>query len=90
VTELSILQVGAILDETTQSFPHAACLTCECFLGLVAQLGSDSGADSQRLLEQYRLEHREIHACLGCEPCPPGNRFARYIQQKQPKKLITV
>jgi hypothetical protein len=90
MTELSLPQVETILQESIQSFPHAACRTCECFLGLVAQLSSDSGADGRGLLGQYKPEQRKIHACLGCDPCPPGNKFAHYIKQKQQKKLITV
>ena len=83
-------QVESILNETVQSFPHTACLTCECFLGLVTQLQIDSGAESRALLAPYKVGREEMHACLGCDPCPPGNRYAKYMIRKQSEKLITL
>ena len=35
-------EVRVLLEQARQSFPHDDCLTCECFLGYVAQLGIDA------------------------------------------------
>ncbi|MCX6066636.1 MAG: hypothetical protein NT121_12905 [Chloroflexi bacterium] len=87
---LTLTEVETVLHETVASFPHDPCLTCECFLGLVARLRLDAGAESQPLLDTYKVPRQEMHSCLGCDPCPPGNRYAQYIQQKQAAKLITL
>ena len=83
-------QVEVILKETAESFPYDACLTCECFLGLVAQLGIVADPAGRSLLEQYKVPRKEMHACLGCDPCPPGDHYAKYIRQKQARKIITL
>jgi hypothetical protein len=38
-------ELGALLEQARQSFPHDECLTCECFLGYLAQLGMDVGKE---------------------------------------------
>ena len=78
------------LDETVESFPHEACLTCECFLGLVAQLYGDVDANGKQILKAYKVDRKNMHACLGCDPCPPGDKYAKYIRQKQAEKIITL
>jgi hypothetical protein len=87
---LTSTQVETILTETAASFPQDSCLTCECFLGLVMQLGLDADTDCQPLLAQYKVPRKEIHNCLGCDPCPPGNSYAKYIRFKQAEKIITL
>lgn len=88
--ELTSAQVENILQETAANFPHQACLTCECFLGLVALLGMDAQLDSRPLLDAYKVPRKEMHACLGCDPCPPGESYAKYIRHKQNMKIITL
>ena len=86
--DLLSAQVEAMLKETVESFPHAACLTCDCFLGLVAQLRIATDVTCRPLLEQYKVSRKEMQACLGCDPCPPGDSYAKYIRHKQVGKLI--
>ena len=74
--------IQSTLDETVQSFPHQACQTCECFLGLVAQFHSQADAKGKEILIAYKVQRNEIHACLGCDPCPPGDRYADYVSSR--------
>ena len=90
MTKLTRAQVESLLNEAAASFPHENCLTCECFLGYVAQLNLDSEAAGKELLAIYRVARTEIHPCLGCDPCPPGNLFAAYLREKQKTTLITL
>jgi hypothetical protein len=88
--ELTSAQAESIIKESAESFPHDACLTCECFLGLVSQLSIDTEPAGRTVLEAYKVPRKEMHACLGCDPCPPGDRYAGYMRQKQSRKLITL
>jgi hypothetical protein len=83
-------QIESILQETEASFRHEECRTCECFLGLVTQLRLDTPAEARAPLDARRVARNEIHGCLGCDPCPPGDRYAAYMRQKQAAKLITI
>lgn len=77
-----------MLKETVEAFPHAACETCECFLGLVAQLRVDAEPECRNLFAAYQVERNQIHACLGCDPCPPGDRYAAHQRAKRNTPLI--
>lgn len=82
MTILSSTEIEKILSDTEESFPHAACNTCECFLGFVTQLNLDSNSSCESLLIPYKPKPGEIHSCMGCDPCPPGDRFAAYMSCK--------
>lgn len=71
-----------LLDRARASFPHDACLTCECFLGYVAQLEIDTDADPGSLLAGMGIDRKRTHRCLGCEPCPPADLFAEYLRER--------
>jgi hypothetical protein len=88
--ELVTEPVEVILSQAVENFPHDDCLSCECFLGLVAQLGIAASPADRSLLAQYKIPRKEMHACLGCDPCPPGERYAKYIHSKQASKIITL
>lgn len=77
---LTPAEFRVLLDRARASFPHDACLTCECFLGYVVQLGIDAGVDLQALLEEMGNERERTHSCLGCDPCPPADLFADYVR----------
>lgn len=79
---LSHSQVRRLLDEARNSFPQEACLNCECFLGYLVQLGLDGGVDISSLYTKLGIDYRGAHACLGCEPCPPAELFAGYLQAR--------
>jgi len=83
MTRLTRAQVETLLKEAEASFPHGACLTCECFLGYVAQLHVDSEPAGREVLKAYKVDRNSIHGCLGCDPCPPGDLYAAYQRQKQ-------
>jgi len=88
--KLTSSDIAPILKETVDSFPHPACETCECFLGLVAQLRVDAEPGAQGLFSAHKVERGQIHACLGCDPCPPGEKYAAYQRGKQHPGLITL
>ena len=90
MVRLSPESVRKIVDETAVSFPHAACLTCECFLGLIAQLRVDSEPEAKDFLKIFLVDRTRMHACLGCDPCPPGDRYAVYMREKRFPGLISL
>lgn len=81
--ELRREEVRKYLKDAIDSFPHQECSTCECFVGYLTQLQIDSGEGSKDLLAEYKPEREEVHSCLGCNPCSPGDHFARYLQEKR-------
>lgn len=88
--KLNLEQTQTLLKQAEESFPHGACSTCECFLGYIAQLRIDSDGQCKEAFTPYKVRREEIHSCLGCDPCPPGNLYAEYIKQKQSPPLITL
>ena len=83
-------EVQTFLAEVADSFPHDACLTCECFLGYVIRLRVNSDETSRDLIGGYAVERKSMHSCLGCDPCPPGDLYADYIRKKPHTPLITL
>lgn len=75
-------EVQDFLAVAVDSFPHGACLTCECFLGYVTRLRIDSDETSRDLIREYQVERNSIHSCFGCDPCPPGDLYAAYVRTK--------
>lgn len=90
MSNLVLEQVQDLLKKAEESFPHGACLTCECFLGYLAQLRIDSDAQCKEAFAPYKIKREDIHSCLGCDPCPPGDLYAGYMKQKQNPLLITL
>jgi len=90
ISKLKRQEVQIFLAEAAESFPHGACLTCECFLGYVVRLRVDSEETSRDLIREYQVERNCIHSCLGCDPCPPGDLYAAYVREKQKTPLITL
>ena len=73
-------EVKALLKQARQSFPHDECLTCECFLGYLTQLGMDAGEEVHSLFDEMGIDHQHAHSCMGCDPCPPADLFADYLR----------
>ena len=90
MSKLTRQELQTFLDTTAESFPHDACLTCECFLGFVTRLRVDSDKSSHDLIGEYHVEREQMHGCLGCDPCPPGDMYADYIRKKSAQPLITL
>jgi hypothetical protein len=76
-------EVQTLLQAAEESFPYGQCNSCECFLGYIAQLGNDSIAESTDLFIPYKVNKNNIHRCLRCDPCPPGDMYAQYMFKKQ-------
>jgi hypothetical protein len=48
-TTMTIDELETLLGRAQASFRHDECLTCECFLGYLAQLGIDAGRPTASL-----------------------------------------
>jgi hypothetical protein len=73
-------QVRALVADAVQDVRHEACHSCECFQGYLVQLEMDADPAAQEALQPYRRGREETHSCLGCEPCPSGEHYARYLR----------
>ena len=80
---LSVSEVKGLINKAEESFRHEECRTCECYLGYVTQMEIDSDHEAQDYLREYQPPKGEIHACLGCDPCPPGILYSQYLRTKQ-------
>ena len=83
MTKLPRDKTQIYLREAGESFPHDLCNTCECFLGYLAQLRIDSDPADKDLFVPFKVNRMDMHKCLGCEPCPPGELYAGYMKEKQ-------
>jgi hypothetical protein len=66
------------------------CSACECLQGALVELKLaveelPEGPEQARLLSgiQGAMRVGAPHACLGCQPCNPGNILADYYRQQQ-------
>ncbi len=80
---LSVSQVRSFIENAIEAFPHDECATCECFLGYVTQLEMEADDGGQKFLEKHKPQKTEMHACLGCDPCPPGDHYAQYLRENR-------
>ena len=83
------------LIETTWNALHPfvreeKCSACECLQGALVELKLaldelPEGPEQVRLLSGIEKAMRvgAPHACLGCEPCNPGNVLADFYRQQQ-------
>ena len=92
MSKLTRDELQSLLTQVEESFPHAreVCSTCECFLGYTAQLRIDSDPAEKALFVPFKVKREDMHKCLGCEPCPPGDLYAGYMLKKQKSNLITL
>ena len=81
--KLERAELHAMLQTAQESFPHDLCNTCECFLAHLAQLRIDSDSADRELFLPFNVERKDMHKCLGCGPCPPGDLYAEYMLKKQ-------
>ena len=88
MSKLQRNEIQAALKEAEETFPHRMCNTCECFLGYLAQLRIDSDPVDKDLFVPFKVRREDMHKCLGCDPCPPGDLYAAYMLKKQ--KLINI
>jgi hypothetical protein len=85
VEKLTNSQVQTLILNAIESFPHKECNTCECFLGYITQLEMDSDSSGRGYILQYQ-QNQEVHSCMGCDPCPPGDHFADYLRETRSKE----
>ena len=67
-----------LLNEAVKSIQQDECLTCDCFVGFIVQLELDCEEDISSLTEKYKIKKEDMHGCLGCNPCPPAEIYAKY------------
>lgn len=87
---LTINKVSEIINKAENCFRHEECATCECYLGFIAQLELDGDEEIGYFLAAYKPPREEIHACLGCDPCPPGILYSDYLRKKPPRTIKPV
>jgi hypothetical protein len=89
----------ALIAKTLHSLSPALaddkCAGCECLQGALVELKlalEELPGDTHRaeLLAQVEtaLGRGERHACLGCEPCNPGNILAGYYREQQAREVV--
>jgi hypothetical protein len=84
--KLSNLQAQSLIENVITTLPQEECISCECFLGYITQLEMDADESARGLIQQYRFERRNVHSCLGCDPCPPGDQYGKYLRDAQMEK----
>lgn len=82
---LTISEVKTLIENAEEAFPHNECYTCECFLGYVTHLSAKSDEGGKQILKDYRPHRENIHSCMGCDPCPPGDLYAEYLRANKKK-----
>jgi len=77
---LSREKVAEIVEALDSVAGKDGCLTCECLHGFLAQIEMDAAEDAADLLAPLKVAPRQMHRCLGCNPCRPGGLFAEYLK----------
>ena len=81
-------ELQELIRQGEDAIAHGTCYTCECFLGYLAQLRIASDLVDKDLFLPFKVDRKEMHHCLGCDPCPPGDLYAEYMKRKQNSSLI--
>ena len=76
-------ELQEMIEQGEDAIQHGTCYTCECFLGYLAQLRIDSDRADHDLFVSFKVDRNEMHKCIGCDPCPPGDVYAEYMKNKQ-------
>jgi hypothetical protein len=76
---LTLIEAKAYLDRLKTSVAKKECWSCDCMQGLLTQLELDC-PQATELVDPLKVPARQMHSCLGCEPCPPGAVFAEYLR----------
>lgn len=78
------------IKELRDNVVYEKCADCECYFGLLFYLNKEltivddaslSEMFKKALMEWKRSKRAQIHACLGCEPCPPAEWTAEMIMK---------
>jgi len=69
------------------------CATCECLQGALVELKLaleelPAGVNQTALRAEVEavLRRGELHACLGCQPCNPGDILANFYRGQQARE----
>ena len=76
-------EVKTLLERHIQSAIKIDCWSCECFQGFIAQLEVDSAQDINDLVDLFKSTNDKLHACLGCDPCPPAELHTEYLMKNK-------
>jgi len=69
---------------------YEKCLDCECYFGLLFYLNKElimvDDASSKKMFKKIipkatKEEEAQMHACLGCNPCPPAEWTTEVIEK---------
>jgi hypothetical protein len=82
---LSLSEVKRLIEEAELTFRHQECAICECYLAYITQMELDADPQAQQYLQDYQQHQELVHACLGCDPCPPGIIYSDYLRKKSRK-----
>jgi len=76
---LSSREVESLVETLKNSVTRPECRTCECFQGFLAQLEEDCEPGALPIIRSIEVPDGLLHACLGCDPCPPADVYTRYL-----------
>ncbi len=74
---LSLDEVRKLVNEIKGSVIRKECWSCDCFQAFLAQLEIDGTPGAVQQIHSLEVSAKEIHPCLGCDPCPPAEVFTR-------------
>jgi hypothetical protein len=81
--KLTAADVVKLLGDLQASVDKDECWSCECLQGYLIQLEMDASEDVTALTSPFKVARSEMHECLGCDPCPPGELHASYLRNKR-------
>jgi len=82
-SQINHQSIQSLLKDTEAGFPHEDCYTCECFLGFITRLEIDTDKSLKPIFAEYKPDKHLVHSCMGCDPCPPADAFAKYMREKR-------
>lgn len=85
--QLSLAEARDLVRRLRESVSRKECWSCDCLQGLLTQLELDY-PELGELVEPLKISHQQMHGCLGCATCLPGELFAQYLQRQKESTSI--